>query len=402
MENILTVKEIENAKPRDKEYKLYDGGGLRVLVSQSGGKWFRYKYRLNGHEGGISLGVFPEVTLAEARDARDAARKLVNQGIDPSADRKAKKLAETIAAANDFESVARKCFEKKKYDPATLRTILSPFEQYVFPRIGKLPIAKITPPQVLAVVQPVDDLGKHQTARKILAKCGQVFRFAVASGLCSVDPTRDLRGVLSPYDVENFSAITDPKQVGPFLRMIDAYNGTLTVRTALQLAPLVFVRPGELRNWKWEQVDFDAAEWRFVLSKRKRGKPKRELIVPLSRQALEILRALKAVTGYSSHVFPSLRKGCSMPISNNTVNSALRAMGIPKEEMCGHGFRAMARTILAEVLHVPSEIIELQLGHMVKDANGTAYNRTSFLPERREMMQKWSDFLDDCKAGIPQ
>ncbi len=395
----LTVKEIEYAKPRDKEYKLYDEDGLHVLVKPSGSKYFHFKYLFGGGEKKISLGVFPGVTLAKAREDRDSARKLVSQGKDPSLERKKKKLAQAQAAGNTFEFVAREFLTKKKYPDSTVEERLV---KHVFPKIGSFLISEITPPQVLAVVQPLDDSGKNQTARRCLQTCGQVFRYAVITGRCAVDPTRDLRGALAISDPGNYAAITEPKQVGPLLLMIDGYGGTLTVRCALKLAPRVFVRPGELRKWKWEEVDFDAAEWRFVLSKQRRGKRKRELIVPLSRQALEILRILKPITGNSKYVFPSVRKGSDKPISDNTINAALRIMGVPPEEMCGHGFRAMARTILAEVLHVASEVIELQLGHLLKNPNGTAYDRTSFLPERREMMQKWADYLDVLKAQTLQ
>jgi integrase len=402
MENKLTVKEIEYAKPRAKEYKLYDGGALVVLVQPSGGKYFRFTYtRPNGKPNWISLGVFPRVTLAKARETRDEKRQLLSQGIDPSHDRKAKKLAKKIAAENDFKSIALEFFPTRKYPEKNLARELSRFVKHVFPHIGSLPISQITPLQILAVVQPIDESGKHSTAHRILAACGQVFRYGIATQRCASDPTRDLRGALTPCDPQNFAAITEPKQVGPMLRMIDGYEGTLVVRAALKLAPLFFVRPGELVKAKWADFNLDEAVWRFVLSKRIRGKQRRELIVPLCRQALEILRMLKTITGLSEYVFPSLRMG-TKTISGCTINAALRAMGIPKEEMCGHGFRAMARTILAEVLHVPSEIIEFQLGHAVKDANGTAYNRTSFLPERREMMQGWADYLDGLKAEILQ
>lgn len=401
MENRLTVKQIEKAKPCEKDYKLSDGGGLLVLVTVGGGKYFRLKYKLNGKENWISLGVFPKVTLAEAREARDEARKLLREGTDPSQDRKAKKLAQVLAAGDTFELVAREFLGKKKYPEGSLSPLLGRFENYVFPNIGTFPISKITPLQLLAIVQPIDDSGKNETARRVLSSCGQVFRYGIATQRCTTDPTRDLRGALTTSDPSNYAAITDPKQVGPMLRMSDGYTGAFVVCVALKLAPLFFVRPGELTKAKWADFDLDAAEWRFVLSKRKRGTKARELIVPLCRQALEILRNLKAITGASQDLFPSLRPGGkAKTISDGTINAALRAMGIPKEEMCGHGFRAMARTILAQNLHFSSEIIEHQLGHAVKDPNGTAYNRTSFLPERREMMQKWADFLDGLRAGI--
>jgi integrase len=252
---------------------------------------------------------------------------------------------------------------------------------------------------LLAIVQPIDDLGKNETAHRVLAICGQIFRYGIATLRCTDDPTRHLRGALMPRNPKNMAAITDPKKAGAMLRMIDGYNGTAPVCAALKLAPLVFVRPGELRTWKWAEVDLDAAEWRFDLSKKMPGQSKPQLIVPLCRQAIEILRNLKSVTGYSEYVFPSARTA-TRPMSDNAVLAALRRLGIPKEEMCGHGFRAMARTILAEQLHVRTDIIEHQLGHVVRDPNGTAYNRTSFMPERREMMQLWADYLDRLKAEV--
>lgn len=400
--NRLTIKEIENAKPTSKDYKLYDGGGLVVLVKPNGRKYFRFKYtQPNGKPNWISVGVFPQTTLAKAREKRKELRDLLSQGTDPSQDRKTKKLAQRYAAANDFESVTREFLPTRKYPEKNLKRELGRFEKHVFPHIGRISISQITPLQVLAVVKPIDDSGKHPSARRILAACGQVFRYAVVTQRCASDPTRDLRGALTPCDSNNFSAITEPNQVGPLLRMIDGYEGTLVVRAALKLAPLLFVRPGELANARWVDFNLDAAEWRFEPSKRKRGQQRRELIVPLSRQAIEILRRQKTITGTSQYVFPSQRAGGKHPtISNGTVNAALRALGIPKDEMCGHGFRAMARTILAEHLHVPAEVIEHQLGHVVNGPNGTAYNRTSFLPARREMMQKWADYLDGLKAEI--
>lgn len=396
---MLTVKGIENAKPRGKNYKLYDEKGLMLIVAPSGGKWFRFKYtRPGGGANWISLGTFPEVTLAEARDARDAARKLLREGKDPSQERKAEKLARAQTAADTFETVAKKYIDKRKYsDP---KSVLNRLEKYVFPKIGALPITSIKPRHILAIIDPIDDVGKHDTAHRILQLCGQIFRFGLARELCCADPTVGLGATLTPRDPKNFAAITDRKEVGPLLRMIDGYSGAAVVRLALSLIPLIFIRPGELRKMRWKQIDLEAAELCFVISKRKRGKSPRELIVPLCHQAVEILRLLKGITGASEYVFPSVNKGPGKPISENTLNAALRALGIPKDQMCSHGFRAMARTIMAQDLHIDPEIIELQLGHAVKDRNGTAYNRVSFLPERRDMLQKWADYLDTLRANV--
>jgi integrase len=321
----------------------------------------------------------------------------LSRGIDPLEDRKVKKLEQLLEANNTFEKVAREFLEKQECAGSTVREVNLRFVKYVFPLIGSLPVAEVKPLQLLAIVQPIDKLGKRETAHRVLASCGQVFRYGIATARCAVDPTRDLRGALTARDPGNLAAITDPKEVGPLLRMIEAYNGSIVVRVALKLAPLVFVRPGELRRAKWADVDLDTAEWRLGLSKRMVGRKRRELIVPLCRQAVEFLGDLKSVTGTSAYLFPSM-KTVTRPMSDNTVNAALRRMGISKEEMCGHGFRAMARTILDEVLHVRVDIIEHQLGHMVRDPNGTAYNRTSFLPERREMMQLWADYLGRLKT----
>jgi integrase len=396
----LTVKEIEHAKPRAKKYKLYDEHNLCLIVYPNGGGYFRFRYRRpgNGKQNWISLGTFPEVTLAKAREARDAARNLLSQGIDPSQDRKAKKLDQAVAAANDFESVAREWLGKKTYSKSKKEDITRNFEKRVFPLIGSLPISEIKPPQVVAVLKPVDEAGKYETAHQMLGWLGKIFRYGMATGRCPVDPTRDIRDALTPRDPRNHAAITDPKEVGRMLRLIDEYWGEPAVCDALKLSPYLFTRPGELRNCMWADIDLDAAEWRFTLSKRKPGQQKRELIVSLCRQAVQILRNRKEHTGTSPYVSPSV-KTPNCPISDGTINSALRILGIPKETMCGQGFRAMAETLILEKLRVPKYIVELQLGHLVKDPNGTAYDRAAFLDDRRKMMQDWADLLDGLKAG---
>ena len=391
----LTDVVIRNAKPTTKAIKLYDSGGLYLEVSPSGGKWWRLKYRFNGKENRISLGVYPETTLKAARDCRDTERKLLAEGIDPSKKRKTEKAAQATRAANSFEQVAREWFAKfsPSWAPAHAARKIRLFERDIFPWIGQQPIAEITAPELLAVLRRIEKRGALETERRALVGCAQVFRYAVSDGRATMDPTSALRGALPPVKSEHFAATTEPDRLAAILRVLDGYEGTLSVRCALRLMPLVFVRPGELRKAEWAQIDLDAAEWRYLVTK-----TQTEHIVPLSRQALEILRELYPLTGKGQFVFPSGRSS-TRPMSDNAILAAMRTMGIAKNVTTGHGFRATARTILDEVLGVRTDLIEHQLAHAVKDPNGRAYNRTAFLPERREMMQNWADFLDQLKCG---
>ena len=391
----LTDTAIRNAKPGEKTIKLFDERGLYLEVSPAGGKWWRLKYRFDGKEKRLSLGVYPDVSLKDARERRDAARKLLADGTDPSENRKAQKSARADRAANSFEVVAREWYAK--YSATWAKDhgnrILRRFERDIFPWIGGRPIAEVTAPELLTVVRRIEDRGARETAHRALGNCGQVFRYAVATGRAERDPSGDLRGALPPVKGEHFAATTDPKRVGEILRALDGYQGTLTVRCALRLAPLVFVRPGELRKAEWADIDLDAAEWRYTVTKTNTPH-----IVPLSRQAAAILRELQSLTGHGQFVFPGARSN-GRPMSDNAILAAMRRMGIGKEEMSGHGFRAVARTILDEVLGVRPDYIEHQLAHAVRDPNGRAYNRTAHLPERRKMMQQWADYLDKLKAG---
>lgn len=391
----LTDTAIRNAKPGAKPTKLFDEKGLFLIVTPSGGKWWRLKYRFDGKEKLLSLGVYPDTGLKDARDSRDEARKLLAKGIDPSENRKAKKTARADLAANSFEVVAREWFAK--YEPTWAkdhanRTIRR-FERDVFPWIGGNAIAEIKAPELLAVMRRIEKRGALETAHRALGNCGQVFRYAIATGRAIRDPSGDLRGALPPVKGEHFAAVTEPKQVAELLRTLDGYQGTLAVACALRLAPLVFVRPGELRNAEWADIDLDAAEWRYTVTKTNTAH-----IVPLATQAVTILRELHALTGAGRLVFPGARSN-GRPMSDNAILAAMRRLGIGKDEMSGHGFRAMARTILDEVLGVRPDLIEHQLAHAVKDPNGRAYNRTAHLPERRKMMQQWADYLDKLKAG---
>ena len=390
----LSDPAIKKAKPADKPYKMTDEKGLHLLVNAAG-KYWRMDYRYSGKRKTLALGVYPDVSLARAREKRDEARIKIADGIDPSDLKKAIKTQKAERAANSFEAVAREWYAKNLSTWATTHAnkIIRRFEMYVFPWLGGRPVAEITAPELLTVARRVADTGALESAHRVLQTCGQVFRYAVQTGRAMRDPSGDLRGALPTAKSAHMAAITEPKQVAELLRAFDAYEGTVIVRCALQLAPLVFVRPGELRNAKWADVDFDTAEWRFTASKT--GTPH---IVPLSSQAVEILCEVHALTGDGRYVFPSVRTS-DRPMSDNAILAAMRRMGIAKDEMSGHGFRAMARTILDEVLGMRPDLIEHQLAHAVRDPNGRAYNRTAHLPERRKMMQQWADYLDKLKAG---
>jgi integrase len=397
----LTVKKIQSIKPSEKTIKVFDERGLYLEVPPSGGKWWRLKFRFAGKEKRLSLGVYPQVTLKKARESREICRQSLAKGIDPSEDRKAMKSAQTNRSANSFEVVAREWLGKF-IDPMSeshRKRVYARFENDVFPRIGGRPIAEITPKELLEVVSRIEKRGAPDSAHRTLGSCGQIFRYGVRTGVCVGDVSRDLRGALAPVVESHFAAATDPEHIAGILRVTDGYNGTLTVSSALQLAPLVFVRPGELRQAEWKDVDLDSAVWSFEASKRKRKEEVKGHIVPLARQAVDILRVLHSLTGNGRYVFPCARSR-ERPMSENAVLGALRRLGIDKEEMSGHGFRAVARTILDEVLKVRVDFIEHQLAHKVKDPNGRAYNRTEFLPERRKMMQQWADYLDAIKLDI--
>jgi integrase len=378
-----------------KTIKLFDERGLYLEISPAGSKWWRFKYRFDGKEKRLALGVYPDVSLKDAREKRDAARKLVANGIDPSENRKAQKAARAESNANSFEVIAREWFAKrsKNWVPNHSNRVIRQFENNIFPWLGGRPISEITAPEILAAIQRIEKRDALETAHRALQYCGMVFRYAIASGRATNDPTVALRGALAPYKGKHFAAATEPKDFAKVLRAIHGYDGTPVVSAALRLAPLVFVRPGELRHAEWADIDLGAAEWRYTVTK-----TKTEHVVPLSRQAIEILRELKPITGRGRFVFPSARSN-ARPMSDNAILAALRRMGIDKEEMSGHGFRAVARTILDEVLKVRPEYIEHQLAHAVRDANGRAYNRTTHLPERKQMMQQWADYLDKLKTG---
>jgi integrase len=387
---------IRNVKAGSKPKNLFDGKGLFLLVTPKGGKWWRFKYQFNGKTKTISFGTYPEVSLAQAREKRKIAREQVAAGIDPGEVRKAQKAAST-QETETFEVIAREWHSKFSgtWSDCHAETTLGRLQLDVFPVMGKRPIIEIKAPELLAMLRRIESRGALETAHRVRTICGQVFRYAVATGRAERDTAADLKGALPPYKKGHLAAIIEPKDVAPLLRAIDGYQGSFVVKSALQLAPLVFVRPGELRQAEWTEIDLDAAEWNIPAE---RMKMKVAHLVPLSTRAVEIFRELKLLTGKGRYVFPSGRS-FSRPMSNNAINAALRRMGFGTEEMTGHGFRAMARTILDEVLQVRVDFIEHQLAHAVKDPNGRAYNRTSHLPERRNMMQLWANYLGGLKRG---
>jgi integrase len=377
--------------------KHADGGGMYLLV-KVGNKYWRLDYRFADKRKTLALGVYPAVSLAKARARRDKARELLADGIDPSTAKQEDKRAKADAAANTFETVARDWLIKTKAKRAEIThlKVATWLEKDAFPFIGNMPISTIGPRDVLdKVVRKVEARGAIDTAHRLKQLCGQVFRYAVVTGLAERDVTTDLSEALVTKTTKHHAAITEPKQVGDLMRSIFAYTGHPCTVAALKLTPLVFVRPGELRTMEWAELDLDAAEWRIPGSKMKM---KVEHVVPLCTQAVELLRSVQPVSGHGRYVFPSLRTG-ERPMSENTINGAVRAMGYSKEVHTAHGFRATARTIMDEVLGERVELIEHQLAHAVKDANGRAYNRTAHLPARREMMQRWADYLDKLRMG---
>ena len=393
----LTDADCRNAAPREKRYKLADGGGLNLWIEPNNSKYWRLKYRYAGKERLLALGVYPTVTLKAARKAAREAREVLAAGTDPSETKRQEKLARTVGAETSFRAVALEWFDKEKphwseSHSTRLRRLL---EATLFPWLGQRPIAEINPPELLAALRRTESKGILETAHRAKQVTGQIFRYAVATGRAQRDPTPDLKGALATPKVRHYAAIIDPKDVGALLRAIDGFQGTPTVSAALKLSPLLFCRPGELRHMEWAEIDWDQARWEIPADKMKM---RVSHIVPLCQQAINILRELAPITGRSRYVFPSAR-GASRPLSENGVRTALRTLGYDNDSITPHGFRAMARTILDEVLGYRVELIEHQLAHAVRDANGRAYNRTSHLPERTKMMQGWADYLDNLKAG---
>jgi len=389
---MLNDTRIRSARPADTPKKLFDGGGLFLLITPVGSRLWRLKYRFRGKEKLLSLGAYPRTSLKDARVKREEAKALLTRGIDPGA----KKKAERYATGDTFEALTREWFARHgpTLAPGHADKIIRRFERDIFPWLGSTPVADVTPRLVLETLKHIESRGVLETARRAKQNIGQVMRYAVVTGRADRDPTQDLKGALPPLKEDrHFPAFTDPAEVAKLLRALDAFKGSFQVACALRLAPLVFVRPGELRTAKWQDIDFPRAEWRFITSK-----IRTEHLVPLSRQAIAILQSLYPLTASTGLVFPG--RDLTKPMSEVTINAALQRLGFDtKTEITAHGFRAMARTLLHEQLGFPPEVIEHQLAHRVPDRLGTAYNRTRFIERRRVMMQAWADYLDKLKAG---
>ena len=390
--NALTDIRIKAAKPKEKPYKLYDAAGLYLIVSPSGGRWWRFNYAQDGKQKTLSLGTYPLVGLKQAREKRDELRRRVANGEDPGVARKAAKRE----GADTLQALALEWHAKHKHawTPVHTNRVIGDLRKDIFPWLGDRPMAEITPPELLATVRRIESRGALETARRVLSDCGRIFRYGVATGRAERDVAADLRGALPPTKSVRYAAITEPKAIGALLRAVDGYEGQLATRCALQLAALTFVRPGELRAAEWAEFDLEAAEWRIPAH---RMKMRQVHIVPLSRQATAILRELHPLTGAGRYVFPSLRTP-NRPMSENTLNSSLRRLGYSKLEMTAHGFRSMASTVLNEAgWH--RDAIERQLAHAPRDKIRATYNYAEYLPERRKLMQWWADYLNGLRAG---
>jgi integrase len=389
---VLTDTAVRNAKPREKPYKLSDSGALYLLISPGGSKLWRFKYRVEGKEKLLALGAYPEIPLKHARDRRDEARRLLANGVDPGV----KRQVEKAAAGDTFEAIAREWFAKFSVNWAASHSekVIRRLELDLFPWLGTRPIREITPPELLTCLRRIEGRGAFDTAHRAHQNCGQVFRYAVATGRAERDASADLRGALAPVKGGHFASITEPTKIAALLRAIDGYDGSQVVRTALRFAPLTFVRPGELRQAEWVEIDLDAADWRIPGSRMKSRAPH---LVPLSRQASELLRELQPLTGRGRYVFPAATSN-SRPMSENTINAALRRLGYGSTEMTAHGFRSMASTLLNEQ-GWNRDAIERQLAHGERNPVRAAYNYAEHLAERRNMMQSWADYLDTLRAG---
>ena len=388
--DFLTEARLRSARPKARPYKLRDGMGLYLLVTPSGAKQWRLRYTLAGRESMVSLGTYPATSLKAARAKRGSLRGALEAGRDPAAERR----AERDSRSNTFESIAREWLAKQPFAPKTMKKAVWTFEDLLFPYIGARPVSALTAPELLGVFRRLERRGKHETAHRAKQRVGQVVRYAIASGRAERDPTADLRGALAPVTVTNRAAITDPREVAQLLRALHGYRGHPVVEAALKLAPLVFVRPGELRAAEWTEIDLDAAEWRIAAH---RMKMRQQHLVPLADQAVAILRDIRPLTGRGRYVFPSPRSA-ERPLSDNAITAALRRMGYSGDQMSWHGFRAMASTLLNETGY-PPDVIELQLAHQERNEVRAAYNRAQRLDERRRMMQSWADYLDGLRLG---
>lgn len=395
----LSDVQVRNAKPKEQDYKLPDGYGLFLLITPTGGKLWRLDYRIGDKRKTMALGQYPAVSLADAKQRRENARKLLANGQDPAVVKRAVQEADAAAAASTFEAVAAEWFEKRKPEwvESHAVSVKGRLDNYILPAFGSKPIAEVTAADVRTMLLKIEARGTVEAAKRVKVICGQVFRYAAAHDLIQHDPSAALKPseLFRKVEKRHFAAVTDPKELAPLLRSIDGYIGSAESRCALRLLPMLLLRPGELRHLEWSEIDVDAAQVNIPAEKMKMQNAH---AVPLSRQALMILDEIRPLTGTGKYVFPSTRSA-ERPISDNTLNACFRRMGYDGDTVTAHGFRATARTILDEVLGFRPDTIEHQLAHAVRDANGRAYNRTSFLEDRRQMMQHWSDYLDGLKAG---
>ena len=388
----LTATTIKTCKPKDKAYKLTDGGGLYLLVSPRGGKWWRFDYRFQSKRKTLSMGVYPAVSLKDARDRRDEAKKQLANGIDPAMVRQSQKHQQS--QPNTFEAVAREWHAKFKpgWSDTHASRLLRLLERDIFPWLGSMPVSDVSSPLLLQTIRRIETRSLD-TAHRAMQNCGQVFRYAIATGRQQNDPTHALKGAIPPIRDNHIASITHPEQIGALLRAIEGYKGEFITQSALRLGPLVFVRPGELRHAEWSEINLEIGEWRIPSEKMKMGQPH---IVPLARQSIIILTHLQPLTGTGKYLFPSVRSS-DRPISENTINAALRRLGYTKDEMTGHGFRSMASTLLNEQ-GWNRDHIERQLAHAERNKIRAAYNYAEYLPERRKKMQACADYLDNLKA----
>jgi integrase len=392
----LTDTQLRNAKPTDKDYTVTDGQGLSILITSKGAKGWRFRYRHLGKPKLMSFGTYPEVTLQQARARRDEARALVAKGVDPASNRKEQKQRVKLEASNTFQAIADEwhALHNKSKSERHQRRVKRWLEFYLYPSLGQKAVSSITAPMVLDATSILQKQGKLETAHRIIQTAGQVFRYAIQKGFAAYNPAPDLKGALPPPIVKNMAAMIEPKDFADLLRNIDGYTGTLTVQCALKLAPLVFQRIGELRHMKWADLDFDNNEWRYLVTK-----TKTQHIVPLSRQALAVIEDMRSFSSNGMYVFPGGRTH-ERPMSENAINAALRNMGYDTQaEITGHGFRAIAQTLGEQELGLDPKHIERQLAHSVANPLGTAYERAQFLKDRKVMMQRWADYLDELKAG---
>jgi len=390
----LTDLQVQKAKPKENEYKLSDGGGLYLLITPTGGKLWRLKYRFGGKEKLLSFKSYPEISLSQARQSREQARQLIANGVDPSEFKKNQAHQRKIEALNTFELVTMQWFEthKGRWSEGHSKHILSRFENDIFPVIGKKPLVDVKRRDLTVILEAVSKRAL-ETAHRMKIAINQMLNYAVAHEYISQNPLGDTKGLLPKIVHKHMSAPTDPKDLAPLLRAIDSFPGSIVVKNAMQLSPMLFCRPGELRHAEWSEIDFETAEWNIPAEKMKM---RHAHLVPLSKQALAILKELKPLTGHSKYVFPCQRTPLRC-LSDSAINAGLRRLGFEKTEITAHGFRATARTILDEVLGFRPDIIEHQLAHAVRDPLGRAYNRTSHLADRKKMMQVWADYLDGLK-----